>query len=111
MAQRRSSSLHRTVEAVSAGLIGAGLMGGIGYTHGTGMILGTLAGAVLVGALGYGIATGLASPITLSAVLFALFFGMIGPGYDDYAGHAVVPAACFGAFVGWLFRGHRRRDP
>jgi hypothetical protein len=105
MAQRRGSSRSRGVAAVFSGLAGAGLMGGIGYTHGTDMILGTLAGAVLVGALGYGTASGLASPITLGAVLFALFFGMIGPGYDDYRGRAVVPAAFVGAFFGWLFRG------
>ncbi len=31
----------------------------------------------------------------------------IGPGCDDYEGITVVPAALFGAFIGWLFRSFR----
>jgi hypothetical protein len=43
-------------------------------------------------------------------VLSGLFFCMIGPGCDDYARVAVVPAALFGACIGWLFFERRRRD-
>jgi hypothetical protein len=85
-------------------------MGGIGYTHGSDIAVGAVAGAVLVGALGYGVATGTMSPATLSAVLFALFFCMIGPGCDDYGGSAAIPAAVFGACIGRLFFGRRRCD-
>jgi hypothetical protein len=86
------------------------MMCGIAYTHGSDMALGALAGAVLVGGLGYGVAAGTMSVVTLSAVLFGLFFGVIGPGCDDYGGSAVVPAALFGAFIGWLFRSRCRFD-
>jgi hypothetical protein len=57
------------------------------------MAVGAPAGAVLVGALGYGVAAGTMSPVTLCSVLLAPFFGMIGPGCDDYKGTAPVPAA------------------
>ena len=92
-----------TLPGLVSALIGGGLMGGVGYTHGSNIALGALAGALLVGALGHGLASGKTSPATLSAVLFALFFGMIGPGCDDYAGNAVIPASLFGAGLGWLF--------
>ena len=47
------------------------------------------------------------SPVTCFAVLFALFFCMIGPGCDDYAGVAAFPEAALGGCIGWLFFGHR----
>jgi hypothetical protein len=50
------------------------------------------------------------SPVTLCAVLFALFFCMIGPGCDDYGGNAAIPAAVVGAVIGRLFFGRRRHD-
>jgi len=83
-------------------------MGGIGYTHGTSMATGACAGAMLLGALCYGVAAGTMSAVTLCAVLSGLFFCMIGPGCDDYAGITAVPAALFGAFIGRLFFGRRR---
>jgi hypothetical protein len=64
--------------------------------------MGFLAGALGVGTLGYGVAAGTMSIVTFSAVLFGLFFAMIGPGCDDYEGIIVVPAALFGAFISWL---------
>jgi len=39
-----------------------------------------------------------------------LFLGMIGPGYDDYAGIGVIPAALFGAFLDLLLFRPRRQD-
>jgi hypothetical protein len=85
-------------------------MGGIAYTHGSNLAVGAVAGRVLVGALGHEVATGTMSPVTLSAVLFALFFCMIGPGCDDYGGNAAIPAALLGAFIGWVFFGRRRKS-
>jgi hypothetical protein len=35
---------------------------------------------------------------------------MIGPGCDDYEGIVAVPAALFGAFIGWLFQSRRPLD-
>jgi hypothetical protein len=66
------------------------------------------AGAVLIGFLCHGVAAGTMSAVTLRAVLSGLFFAMIAPGADDYGGNAVLPAALFGAFIGWLFFGRRR---
>src|SRR5262249_3801556 len=94
----------RAAATLAGAIIGSGLMCGIAYTHGSDMVLGALAGAVLIGALGYGVEAGTMSVVTLSAVLFGLFFCMIGPGYDDYGGTAVLPAALFGAAIGWLIR-------
>jgi hypothetical protein len=110
MHRRRAEPHVRAVAAAVGGIVGAGLMGGIGYTHGTSMVTGVVAGAVLLGALCYGVAAGTMSAGTLCAVLSGLFFCMIGPGCDDYAGVAVVPAALFGACIGWLFFERRRRD-
>jgi len=95
MPRRSGTPRSRAVAAAVVGLVGAGLMGGISYTHGSSMAVGAVAGAVLVGALGYGVATGTMSPVTLSAVLFALFFCMIGPGCDDYGGGAAIPGGGF----------------
>lgn len=83
-------------------------MGGVAYTHGTEIAIGVVAGAVLVGALGDGVVTGTMSPVTLGAVLFALFFCMIGPGRDDYSGIAAIPGALFGALIGRLVSGNRQ---
>lgn len=101
---------RRAAASALGGLVGAGLMGGIGYTHGSSIPVGFLAGALFVGGLAYGVATGIASPVTLCAVLFALFFSMIGPGADDFGGSVAVPAAICGACIGWLFFGRRRRS-
>ena len=65
---------------------------------------------MLLGVLGYGVAAGTMSAVTVCAVLSGLFFCMIGPGCDDDAGIAAVPAALFGAFIGWLFFRRRRGD-
>jgi hypothetical protein len=97
----------RAASTVAGSLAGGGLLGGIGYTHGGDIILAAALGAILLGALGYGVASRTMSPVTLCTVLFALFFAMIGPGCDDYGGITVPPAALFGAFIGWLFFGHR----
>jgi hypothetical protein len=94
--------LSRAAAALVGVIIGGGLMCGIAYTHGTDMRFGAIAGAVLVGILGFGVAAGTMSRVTLSSVLFGLFFGMIGPGVDDYGGLTVVPGAMFGALVGYL---------
>jgi hypothetical protein len=88
--------------ALAGAIIGGGLMCGIAYTHGTDMKLGALAGAVLVGALGHGVEAGTMSRVTLCSVLFGLFFCMIGPGFDDYSGMALVLGTLLGAVVGWL---------
>jgi hypothetical protein len=109
MPRRYGTTRGRVAAAAVGGLVGAGLMGGIGYTHGSNIAVGAVAGAPLVGGLAFGVASGIMSPVTLCAVLFALFFCMIGPGCDDYGGNAAVPAAIFGAFIGWLFFGRRRR--
>ncbi len=79
-------------------------MCGVAYSHGSNMVTGSVAGALCIGTLGYGVAAGTMSIVTLGAVLFGLFFAMIGPGCDDYAGITVVPAALFGAFISWPFR-------
>ncbi len=100
----------RAVAAIAGSLVGAGLMGGIGYTHGTDIVVGAVAGAVLLGALGHGVAVGTMGAVTLYAVLFALVVCMIGPGCDDYSGMAAIPAALVGASLGRLFHGSRRRD-
>ena len=110
MHRREGGPQVRAAAAVAGGIVGVGLMGGIAYTHGTSMATGGFAGAVLLGALGYGVAAGTTSAVTLCAVIFGLFFCMIGPGCDDYGGNAAVPAALFGAFIGWLFWGRRRSD-
>jgi hypothetical protein len=104
MATRKSRHLGRTIGAVA----GAALMGGIAFTHGTDIALGVVCGAILVGALGDGAVTGTMSPVTLCAVLFALFFCMIGPGCDDYSGTAAIPGALFGALIGRLVFGPRK---
>jgi hypothetical protein len=96
----------RAVATLAGAIIGSGLMCGIAYTHGSDLVLGALAGAVLIGALGYGVEAGTMSVVTLSAVLFGLFFCMIGPGCDDFGGTAVLPAALFGAAIGWLIHNH-----
>ena len=83
-------------------------MCGVAYSHGSNMAVGAVAGALSVGALGYGVAAGTMSVVALSAVLSGLFFGMIGPGCDDYAGITVMPAALFGAFIGWQLHGRRK---
>lgn len=62
------------------------------------------ASAFGVDTLGYGVAAGTMSIVSLNAVLFGLFFAMIGPGCDDYEGITVVPVALFGAFISWLLR-------
>jgi hypothetical protein len=80
MHRRRAEPHVRAVAAAVGGIVGAGLMGGIGYTHGTSMVTGVVAGAVLLGALCYGVAAGTMSAVTLCAVLSGLFFCMIGPG-------------------------------
>ncbi|WP_165226996.1 hypothetical protein [Aquisphaera insulae] len=108
MPRGKASSLSPSVAAIFGGLVGAGLMGGVAYTHWGNISFGALAGAVLVGALSFGVATGTMSPVTLCAVLLALFFAMIGPGCDDYGGTTVIPGATFGALLGWLFFGRRR---
>jgi hypothetical protein len=110
MPRRGGTPRSRAVAATVGGLVGAGLMSGIGYTHTSSMSTGALAGAVLIGTLGYGVSAGTMSPVTLCAVLFALVFCMIGPGCDDYGRNAAIPAAIFGVFIGWLFFGRRRRD-
>jgi hypothetical protein len=107
---REGEPQARAVAAAVGGIVGAGLMGGTGYSHGTSVATGAFAGAVLLGTLCYGVAAGTMSAVTLCAVLFGLFFCMIGPGCDDYGGTAAVPAALFGAFIGWLFIGRRRPD-
>jgi hypothetical protein len=94
--------LSRAAAALAGAIIGGGLMCGIAYTHGSDMRLGAVAGAALVGTLGFGVEAGTMSRVTLCSVLFGLFFGMIGPGCDDYSGFAVVPGALFGALVGCL---------
>jgi cell division protein FtsX len=83
-------------------------MSGVAYSHGSNMVMGALAGALGFGTLGYGVAAGTMSVVMLSAVLFGLFFGMIGPGCDDYEGITVVPAAVFGVFISWLFHSCRK---
>ena len=108
MHRREGEPQVRAVAAAVGGIVGAGLMGGTGYTHGTSVATGAFAGAELLGALCYGVAARTMSAVTLCAVLFGLFFCMIGPGYDDYGGTAAVPAAPFGALIGWLFFGRRR---
>jgi hypothetical protein len=95
-------ALSRAAAALAGAIIGGGLMCGIAYTHGTDMRLGAIAGALLVGTLGYGVEAGSMSRVTLCSVLFGLFFGMIGPGCDDYSGFAVVPGALLGAVVGCM---------
>jgi hypothetical protein len=92
-------------------MVGAGLMGGVAYTHSSDMALGGTAGAILVGALFHGVAAGTMSVITLSAALFGLFFCMIGPGCDDYGGQAGAVAAFFGALIGLVFRRGRSSLP
>ena len=101
--RRDGTPLSRAVAATFGGLVGGGLLGGISYTHGSDVALGAIAGVALVGVLGYGVEAGTMSPVTLCAVLFALFFCMIGPGCDDYGGIAAIPAALFGALIGRLF--------
>ncbi|APW61632.1 hypothetical protein [Paludisphaera borealis] len=98
----------RAVAALVGCIVGAGLMGGVGYTHRTSVATGAFAGAVLLGMLCHGVAAGTMSAATLCAVLFGLFFAMVGPGYDDYSGIMVIPMALFGAIIGWLFFGRRR---
>jgi CubicO group peptidase (beta-lactamase class C family) len=100
----------RIVAALLLAIVGGGMMCGTAYSHGSSIAPATLAGAVLVGALGYGVAAGTMSVVSLSAVLFGLFFCMIGPGCDDYGGIAAVPAVLFGAFIGWLFQSRRPLD-
>jgi hypothetical protein len=110
MPRRDDTPQGRVVAAIIWGLVGAGLRGGISYTYGSDMAAGAAAGAVLVGALGHGVTTGTMSPVTLCTVLSALLFCIIVPGCDDYGSNAAIPAALFGAFIGWLFFGRRRRD-
>jgi hypothetical protein len=110
MGRAAGTPVSRAAAAIAGAIIGGGMMCGIAYTHGSDMVLGALAGAVLIGALGYGVEAGTMSVVTLSAVLFGLFFCMIGPGWDDYGGITVAPAALFGAFIGWLLRGLRRES-
>jgi hypothetical protein len=98
--------VSRAAAAIAGAIFGGGMMCGIAYTHGSDMVLGALAGVILIGALGYDVVSGTMSVVTLSAVLFGLFFCMIGPGCDDYEGITVAPAALFGAFIGWLLRNH-----
>ena len=107
MARTECKSSCRTVAALLGTIFGSGLMCGITYSHGTNMALGALAGALSVGTLRYGVATGTMSVVMLSAMLFGLFFAMIGPGCDDNEGITVMPAALFGALIGWLFRSFR----
>ena len=94
--------MGRLAAALAGAIIGGGLMCGIAFTHGTDMRMGAIPGVVLVGALGYGVEAGTVSRVTFCSVLFGLFFCMIGPGYDDYSGIAVVPGALLGAIVGLL---------
>ncbi|SIO34198.1 hypothetical protein SAMN05444166_3930 [Singulisphaera sp. GP187] len=110
MHPRKGKPQVRAVAAAVGGIVGAGLMGGTGYTHGTSVTTGAFAGAVLLGALCYGVAAGAMSAVTLCAVLSGLFFCMIGPGCDDYGGNTALPAALFGGFIGWLVFGRRRPD-
>jgi hypothetical protein len=108
MGQAEGTSVNRAAAVIAGAIAGSGMMGGIAYTHGSDMALGTLAGAVLIGALAHGVEAGTMSVVTLCAVLFGLFFCMIGPGCDDYEGIMVAPAALFGAFISWLLRSLRR---
>jgi hypothetical protein len=102
MARTNCTMCCRVVAALSGAIFGSGLMSGVAYSHGSNVTIGALAGALGIGTLVYGVAVGTMSVVTLSAVLFGLFFAMIGPGCDDYLGITVVPAALFGAFIGWL---------
>jgi hypothetical protein len=105
-----STPASRAAAGIAGALVGGVLMGGVAWTHGTNVDVGAASGAVLVGLLWRGVDAGTMSPATLVAVLFALFFAMVGPGYDDYGGHAVIPAAIVGAIVGRLVSGRRRGD-
>jgi hypothetical protein len=71
---------RREAATLAGAIIGSGMICGIAYSHGSDMAPGALAGAVLIGALGYGVEAGTMSVVTLSSVLFALCFCMIGPG-------------------------------
>jgi hypothetical protein len=99
---------NRVGAAVFGGLVGAGLFGGIGYTHDTSITTGVVSGALLLGTLCHGVEAGTMSPVTLCAVLFGLFFCLIGPGCDDYGGNTAVPAALIGGFIGWVVFGRWR---
>ena len=107
---RSGKTPRRLVAAVLAGLVGAGLMGGVGYTHGSDVVLGVVAGAVLVGILGHGVVVGSVSPAMLGGVLFGLAFAMIdGGGCVDPGGLMMIGAAVVGAVVGRVAFGPRVR--
>lgn len=97
--------------AACGGLVGAGLMGGVAFMHGTDIGLGVVAGGLLLGALWYGVAAGTMSPVTLFSIILALFGCMIGPGCDDYMGLVGILGAMSGGFLGLLLFGTRRRHP
>jgi hypothetical protein len=108
MKRSDGTPIRPNVTAALGGLVGAVLMGGIGYSHGTDMALGASFGAILGAILGRGVVTGTTGPATVVAVLFALFFCLIGPGYDDVGGILAIPTAGFGWCVGRVGFGRRR---
>lgn len=110
MPRKQSTPDGRAVATILGALVVGGLMGGIGLSHGTDAPLGALVGAVLGGTLGRGVETGATSPVTVFAILFGLAAGMLGPGFDDYTGILMIPAAGLGAFMGWLFFGFGRQN-
>jgi hypothetical protein len=104
MARRPAGRRKRIATALIGGLLGAGLVGGSASMYHNQVIPYAILGAFQVGFLCDGVVTGIVSPVTLGAVVCGLFMFMIGPGYDDYMGILVIPAAMFGAYVGWRFR-------
>lgn len=111
MARTECTSGCRIVASFLGAIFGSGLMSGVAYSHGSNVTIGALAGALGVGTLGYSVAARTMSIVTLSAVLFGLFFAMIGPGCNDYGGISVVPAALFSAFISWLLNSLANSQP
>jgi hypothetical protein len=104
MARRHVSRRKRIAAALVGGLLGAGLVGGSASMYHNRIIPHAIIGAAQIGFLCDGVVTGIVSPVTLGAVVCGLFMFMIGPGYDDYMGVLVVPAAILGACAGRRFR-------
>jgi hypothetical protein len=98
---KRAILIESVFAALGGAFFGAGLLGIIGGFSGNWMrggLAGSLLGAV-VGSFAY---RGRIHRLTVGAIFYGLIGCVLGPGCDDYGGHAAVPFACIGAFIAWL---------